>query len=290
VNAFAASWLALRERADARARSSALAGAVAPAADDEVLRVLDLGAGTGANIRYLADRLPPNQDWLVVDRDVVLLSLVPEYMRSWAGERGHRVTVEPGGLVVRGPRLECTIHTHCADVGNLGDPGLFEGRALVTCSALLDLVSERWVQALARQCLQNRAAALLALTYDGRVRCEPVEAEDATIRDLVNRHQRSDKGFGAALGPDAADCATQSFGALGYRVRREPSDWLLSPDSRDLQEELLDGWSRAAIEIEPGGADWIESWLARRLGHVAAGRSHISVGHQDVAAWPPGDR
>jgi hypothetical protein len=251
--------------------------------------VLDLGAGTGANVRYLADRLPPNQDWMIVDRDSVLLSLVPEHMRAWAGERGYRVSAAPEGLVVRGPRLECAIHLRSADLRDL-EPALFEKRALVTCSALLDLVSERWVRALARQCLQHRAEVLLALTYDGRVRCEPVEAEDAAIRDLVNRHQRSDKGFGAALGPGAADCAMQSFGALGYRVRREPSDWLLSPDSQGLQAELLDGWARAAIELEPEGADWIESWLARRLEHVAAGRSFVSVGHLDVAAWPPDDR
>ena len=69
-------------------------------------------------------------------------------------------------------------------------------------------------------------------------------AEDDAIRDLMNRHQRaSDKGFGRAAGPDAVDCAERSFAAAGYQVRREASDWMLLPEQRALQRQLIEGWA-----------------------------------------------
>ena len=40
-----------------------------------------------------------------------------------------------------------------------------------------------------------------------------------------------------------------------------------------------------ALELEPAQSVAIRGWLARRLTHVDAGRSHITVGHDDLAAW-----
>jgi hypothetical protein len=286
MSGFSGEWLALREPADRAARSAALAGELGALAPGETLDILDLGSGTGANARYLAGLLPPVQRWLMVDNDPALLATMPGLMRSWADASGYRVKIEGAELLVRGENLTCTIRTRFANLAELPDPTLFEGCALVTASALLDLVSERWMRALADACGRKGAAALLALTYDGRIQCEPSEPEDVAIRELVNRHQRSDKGFGSALGPDAISSAERCFGALGYRVRREQSDWRLPAEARDLQERLLEGWAEAAVAMAPAEAGRIAGWLARRLVHVHAGRSHLIVGHQDLAAWP----
>ena len=98
---------------------------------------------------------------------------------------------------------------------------LFTGRDLVTASALLDLVSEYWLGALAAMCREKQSVVLFALSYDGRITCSPTEPADEAIRSLVNRHQRTDKGFGPALGPGAAGQASDLFEALGYRVLRD---------------------------------------------------------------------
>src|SRR5262245_30585886 len=72
---FSAEWLALREPADHRARSVDLSRAVgARLIDRHPVRVVDLAAGTGSNLRYLARFLPPRQHWRLVDRDTALLA------------------------------------------------------------------------------------------------------------------------------------------------------------------------------------------------------------------------
>jgi hypothetical protein len=286
VNDFSADWLALREPADIAARSVPLTRAIAgPLRVDEEAHVLDLAAGTGSNVRYLAEHLPPRQRWLLVDHNPALLAQVPIRMSSWGAARGYEPIGARGGLVLRGGRCTCHLETCLLDLTTLDDDSIFAGRALVTASALLDLVSETWLRLLAARCRENCAAVLFALTYDGAIRCAPEDPEDEMIRELVNRHQRIDKGFGAALGPDAAVLTERCFAGLGYRVRREQSDWDLPPDAMELQRQLIEGWAQAAAATAPEQAPSIRGWRARRLTHVENLQSRLTVGHEDLAAW-----
>src|SRR5690606_22627873 len=74
---FSADWLALRAGADRRARDEGLAARLsAHFAVREGLRVLDLGAGTGAMLAATAPLLPSGQSWRLVDGDAALLARV----------------------------------------------------------------------------------------------------------------------------------------------------------------------------------------------------------------------
>ena len=254
-----AHWLALREPADAVARSAALTRAAVDALPrHRSPRILDLGSGTGSNARYLAPYLPAGSQWLLVDKDPSVLAAAPYETRE-------------------------------LDLGARDAPEIFVGRDLVTASALLDLVSTPYLAWLADRCRAHRAVALFALTYTGRSSCTPVEPEDGMICALLNRHQQqSDKGFGPAAGPDAVARAEEALAAAGYRVRREPSDWHLEPAAKELQRLLIQGWADAALEMAPFERDAIADWLARRVTHVEAGRSRIMVCHEDLAAFPLG--
>lgn len=255
-------WLALREAVDHASRSAALTAEVAAALPaDRPLRIVDLGSGTGSNVRYLSPRLPAPQRWLLVDRDASLLARA-------------------------GARAGAEFHTKATELGNL-DEAIVAGAHLVTASALLDLVSDRWLRDLASACRRHRAVALFALSYNGRSTCNPPEPEDEQVRELFNAHQRqSDKGFGTAAGPDAVEQAVAAFGQAAYLVSRAATDWILLPEMRTLQTQLIAGWAEAAAEMAPGQSTLISKWHARRISHVDAGRSTIVVGHDDVAAIP----
>jgi hypothetical protein len=277
MGTFSAEWLRLREPVDHAARSAALTGEVLRARLRGPIGILDLACGTGSNLRYLRGQVlnfnihdqnrrntrpdPYRElDWLLVDHDPALLSLVSPAPNVRTVER---------------------------DLRELDDD-LFAGRALVTASALLDLVSETWLRQLVARCRAHEAAALFALTYDGRLAFEPAEPDDALIRDLVNRHQRTDKGFGPALGPAAVAAAADLFRSNGHEVRIASSDWVLrrtsAPDA--LQEQLIDGWAEAASEMAADRAGIIEAWRRQRRSHVTSGQAVLTVGHQDLAALP----
>lgn len=290
---FSADWLTLREPADRRARASnglvqslverfGIAGASS-------LSALDLGTGTGANVRVVASHLRHPQHWRLVDRDGDLLRQLPKHIAAWALDRGAVVGGGASCFTARGETLDCAFEVCEADLRKLADDTIFgpifEGRALVTASALLDLVSESWLEVLVRRCLTGGAAVLFALTYDGRMTCTPEDADDAWICALVNRHQRLNKGLGPALGPEAAPTAVRLLQAVGYHVEVAASDWVLGPSDTGLQRALLEGWAEAAAELARAERSRANGWLARRLGHLDAGASLVIVGHQDVAGW-----
>ncbi len=284
-----ANWLLLREPADTAARSAAVTRSLVEAIGGrDSIRVLDLGTGTGANVRYLVPHLPRRQQWLIADRDPDLLAMGQVRMASWAAAHGLGLHARSQGYAIHGEQLNCDVETRVLDLGSLDDASLFTGRDLVTASALLDLTSEPWLRTLAGRCRAGGAAVLFALSYNGRSTCSPAEAEDDMVRDLLNRHQRTDKGLGGqAAGPEAAALAVRCFTDAGYHVHAERSDWALGSPENELQRQLVAGWARAAIELMPDAAGTIADWRRRRDGHIDTNDSRIVVGHDDMAAWLP---
>jgi len=266
MDSFSADWLALREPADHAARAAGLTSRAAEWLRTRPgLRAVDLAAGSGSNVRYLLPRLADVAHWTLVDYDPALLAQAWRLLTPVAREAGRSFDVRQGDL-----RALETLP--------------LEGCGLVTASALLDLVSPAWLQAFAARCRDAGVAVLCTLSYDGRIACTPPDDDDERVRALVNQHQRTDKGFGPALGPDAARAAVEAFAAAGFIVHTGDSDWVLDATHAELQRQLLDGWAGAARELAPGEAAAIDAWLTRRLAHVAAGTSRLVVGHVDLVA------
>jgi hypothetical protein len=266
MSGFSAVWLALREPYDLRARNPGVLDAVAGAfAEQTSISVVDLACGAGATLRAIAQHLTPHQNWRLVDNDLGLLA------RASASPR------PPGVNVVTRP-IDLVRDLELALEGPLD---------LVTASALLDVVSLEWLDRLVVEAAARQLPLYAALTYDGRTVFVPSEGLDAEIVACFNAHQRTDKGFGPALGPTAAERAAERFEHLGYAVVQGRSDWVLGPDDLAIQEALFAGWAEVgelSAVLSPG---LIPAWLARRRSHLAQGRSSLRLGHIDVFARPP---
>lgn len=228
---FTPDWLALRQDADATARSTRLlaplrAHLAAVPRSTERLVIWDLGCGIGSLGRWLAGRLPGPQHWVLYDRDPELLAQAGANMPGTAADGG-RVTVE----------------TRAGDLTGLRAAD-FAGVSLVTASALLDLLTFAQVSALAAAIVEARCPALFALSVVGRVELTPADPLDAAFAAAFNAHQR----HGARLGPDAVTAAAEAFERHGAVVHRSPSPWLLGPDRAALLGQWLSGWVAAAGE------------------------------------------
>lgn len=282
MSGFSADWLAQREPFDAAARSSALGAELrAHLTRNAPLEILDLGSGAASNLRYLAPLLGGAQRWRLADHDPRLLEAALAATHAWADARGCHVARAGSTLTIRGGGLDCEVWCEPCDLAELAAVELPRG-GLVTAAALLDLVSQRWLDELARRCRAANAAVCFALTYDGRTTLTPAEPEDGEVLELFNRHQLGDKGFGPALGPGAAPAAEMTFRAHGYDVRAARSDWFVGPAEQALQRALLDGWRGAAVELAPERGSTLAAWHERRRAHVAAGRSAFRIGHSDI--------
>lgn len=258
MSGFSPDWLALRAAADARARDGGLAARLgAHFAGRAGLRVLDLGAGTGANLCATAPLLPGAQHWLLADHDPALLALAEA----------------PAGTFVERRAIDLA-----GDLAPLFDPV----PDLFTASAFLDLCGATWLDRLAEAAVRHGAALYAVLSYDGREVWEPSHPSDPQVLAAFHADQRRDKGLGPALGPDAHAHLAARLGALGHAVHQAASDWVLAPPRDAALIAALAAGSAAAVAGALGPAR-AEAWRAAR---TSARR--VTVGHRDLLALPPG--
>lgn len=253
MTGFDPDWLALRHVADLRARNPLLAAALtALFRERSGLRVVDIGAGSGMNLRALAPLLPAGQDWLAIDHDADLLA---------------RIEAPPG----------VSVRTRQADL-SAGLAAHVAGADLVTCSAFLDLAGREVVADLAGAVAAAGAAFLAVLTYDGRQRWEGGHPADAAMLAAFNADQRRDKGLGPALGPDAHAETVRALEDAGMTVAEGPSDWRLeAPRDAALIAELARGTAKALAAAVPAADAWHR---ARRA------CPRVVIGHRDLLAVP----
>jgi SAM-dependent methyltransferase len=293
ARSFDADWLALRAPADAVARSSALtrrfAEAVA-AGEQRPARLLDLAAGTGANLRFLAPRLGAAgiaaQTWRLVDYDPDLLAACIDACRTWAGSNGWSLHDNGAGFRIVADGWHASVRCVRRDLSRGVDTlPVQPGEAVVT-TALLDLVSHDWMEGLVRLVDRTGGPVLATLTDDGLLRFAPFDALDATVAGLFEAHQHRDKGFGPALGTTATAVLAGLLGRTGWPVAVRRSAWVLGAESRSLLSETIRGIATAAKEQDPARTTETEAWLARRVSQAEAGGLRLVVGHRDLFAQP----
>jgi hypothetical protein len=265
MSGFSVEWLTLRESYDQRARNSVVLDAVATLFKSKnTVRVTDLACGAGSTLRTLSPHLPAQQHWDLVDNDPRLLKAAS------GGARSNDISINTIQLDLIGD-FETTLN---------------RPTDLITTSALLDLVSESWLDRFAHHVASRAVPVYAALSYDGRIDLSPADPMDVALAAAVNDHQRTDKGFGPALGPSAAGAAISCFEELGFSIVQGNSDWVIGTADTQIQIELLDGWASAAREIGSLPKREIDDWRLRRKAAVERVASTMRVGHVDFVATP----
>ncbi len=277
MSGFDARWLDLREPVDHRSRNEQLARALARHfAGRTATSILDLGCGTGSNLRATAPLLGAVQHWTLVDHDRALLEAAIQRLSSWADTaecRGTELALSKGGKQILVLLRRADLWRDLEDV--------FAARAdLVTASALFDLGSADFIAEVAAAVARSRAAFYTVLTYNGAQRWTPKHEADPAMAAAFRRHQAGDKGFGAAAGPMAPALLAAAFDAAGYWVRDGDSGWRLEAGDEALIAELAAGFAAAVRETELVPPAKVADWQT-------VARTGALVGHTDTLALPP---
>jgi hypothetical protein len=264
-----AEWLAARAAADAGARAATehtllpllirhLADQARAQGCAEEVQVLDLGAGSGANRRWLAPRLPLPQQWVLLDSDPAILNHLD------AGSASAEVRI--GGLEALPDWLARTA-----------------GQSrLLTCSAVLDVLFIPDLDELCDRLAVSRTPALLSLSVTGELNIRPPDPLDSVLLSAFNEHQRR----GGRAGPDAPDLVAIRLREAGMVVAAEPTPWRLAAENVAFVHRFLAERVSAAVEQRPELGDAAARWLARRSREAGQRPFQLTVGHVDLLALP----
>jgi SAM-dependent methyltransferase len=256
---FAAAWLDQREPFDRAARSRALAIGFLGTIPSQAC-VVDLAAGTGSNAAFLAAIDPRAHRWRLVDHDDNLLA------------HAARRDASRADLL----RL---------DLARQLDEAL-DGAHAVTAASFLDLVSQGWCERFVQIVARRRLSTLIALTFDGRIAWRPRDPDDSMLHRAFLRDMRRDKGFGPAMGAEAARILTAELRRRGGIVEVTDSRWRITPGDAAMLDAMIRGITDAAAQISAGDVPAIDAWRARRSEQCLRGELTLTVGHVDVwARW-----
>jgi hypothetical protein len=258
-----ASWLLARRAADDAAREATV-DTLLPALIDRLrrspgrdVRMIDIGAGSGANQRWLAPRLPFRQHWVHLDHDRAILA--------------HTHDVGETELVVGGiDRLAGLLD---------GEPGA----TVITCAAVLDVLAGSDLELLCELIIAHRVPALLSLSVTGEVTIEPPDVADHDLLEAFDDHQRR----GGRAGPDAPRIVVERCRNAGVPVAQLPTPWVLDATSDDsFVARFLTERVEAALQQEPSLGPTGTRWLTDRLAGLGDPASRIWVGHVDLLILP----
>lgn len=281
---FDATWLALREPADAFARDPALAERLVSLLPKRP-HLVDLGAGTGSLFRWLAPQIGGAQAWTLVDSDAALVEEAFDTIARRAEGIGLTVSApNKRTLLVHAPEGAWRVEGLIADLADAPDWLPKRGADAVVCSALLDLVSEDWLEDLADVV---ECPFYASMTVVGRDRFLPPHPLDGVVAQAFRRDQRRDKGFdGPALGGGAPAAAARAFATRGFAVEQAGSAWELGPRRhRELLLELMLGHADAA-SAHLRQPRRIEAWTEARSRQWRQNRLRAVIGHRDLLALP----
>lgn len=260
-----ADWLTLRRPADEAAREgtqrlltrlSRYLRAQGGTAQGTSVHVIDLGAGTGANQAWLAQRLPFPTHWTLLDHDRDLLH---HPVHTTNGVRVH------GGLTEVPTLLDA-------------DPA----PSILTCSALLDLLTPGELDDLADLLTSRSLPALFSLTVTGEVTLVPADEDDARIATAFDAHQSRED----LTGPRAAAYFAARLRETGAEVVEAATPWRLTAAQGDLMTRYLTDRVDAAIEQDPSLEITARRWLDRRLQQLDRQDLAVVVGHVDLLVLP----
>lgn len=288
-------WLLLRYDADRDARSQAVESLVHEHVEDrDFVRVLDLAAGAGAGMIYLAPRLPvPRQQWTLLDRDPALAERVRTGVRTFQRRipgiehRGDEILFDDNRVTYQaltGDFLSpaCPIYDQPVDLVVVH--ALFDLLPAETLDRFLALAMSRWRDA--------RPAFYFTIHLDHGFALAPAHPDDDRVRALFHAHMQRPQSAGRALGPDSAGVLLTSLRAVGLEVEHASSPWRIGARETAFLQANLDFVEDAARDMIVDGdptmrMDELERWLAHRRDAIAAEALTMEIAHQDIwATWP----
>jgi hypothetical protein len=280
MTGFSAQWLALREPADHRARDRTLQNKVCEQlanvarTEQRAVRLIDLGCGSGSNLRALATSLPEQQHWTLVDYDPLLLAAARAALIAWADE----VINDSTSLTLRKNNKILEIEFSQVDLARDIERVLAWPADVITAAAFFDLVAESW---LVRFCQALRTTLYTVLTYDGSEQWLPPHSADSAMLKAFHAHQKTDKGFGVAAGPDATSAMQRELTARGFQVTLASSPWKIDQTEAAFIHALATGSAAAVRETGLLNELEVNQWFTARMS-----AQHCMVGHWDILATP----
>jgi hypothetical protein len=257
------------------------------------LRVLEVGAGLGTMVARLIDwGLLGHAHYVMLDVEKLSLEDAPGWLTQWAAQRGHTVSPERDGLVIRGDggKLEVRVQIVCSEIAEFLRSTLPEERAdLLIANAVLDMVDVPATLPGLFALLVKQGLYWFSINFDGETLFEPEHPDDASLMAAYHRGMDERVLYGTQAGD------SRSGRHLFHHLRRAgasilasgSSDWVVHAEAGGQYHadeahfvafilHTIEEGLTARADVDQSA---LQAWLATRRSQLASGEL-LYLAHQ----------
>ena len=286
-NKFSKSWINMRIEYDNDSRSNILNKYLKNNKYMPDIELIDMCCGSGNFLIWSIKNKLFFKKYTLVDNDVNLLKSVKSNLRkNIPKEFKIKSNTNNLDLILRKDKYTSSnvlIKKNDCDKFNYKTK-IFH---IISYSAALDLMSKSSIKEAIKR-VNNLNAIYFSLCFNGIVKWTPANTFDKYILSFFNKHQRRDKGFGAALGLQSIDFVNRYSIKQGMKVNTKNSPWIVNnktnKDKTFMNRYLLD-IKKALFHMEGIDKDILRKWYKDKKSDIEKKSIKLYVGHQDMLIY-----
>ena len=267
ISEFDSAWLDTRYPFDLEARNREVESFIRKSfPEGKNLRVLDLGAGNGANLRYFSSRWESLRHWTLLDHNPELMKVC----KSWVNAQDD---------------LDLELNCREGSLSSFDEVVSSADFDLVMANALFDLTTQDEFELVSATLKEYELPLLFTLNYSG-MKFYPEDSFDQEVEVSYAKHMRQSGGKVEFMGERAGPAMAEMLLQQGATVVKGESYWHISPGDRQMLNYKIGFIENALSDLYPEGpnAEKGKEWLEKRKNQLRQGNLTIKVSHWDLAA------
>ena len=274
----------MRVEYDETSRSSALVDYLNKIPKKYEIDLIDFCCGTGSFLIWALNKNISFQNCILVDYDIKLLKSIKSNLRTYLKSK---YTIQSNTnnlnlLIKKNSKTISSVSIEKYDCDEYSHKN--KSLHIISYSAALDLMSKSSID-IALKKIKKNSILYFSLCFNGSVRWTPTNTFDKYILTFFNNHQRSDKGFGNALGHKSIEYLKKKADKLDFNITITDSPWIIKnkseKDTAFMKRYLLD-IRKSLFHMEGIDKNILRKWYEDKKYDLENKKIKLYVGHNDV--------
>ena len=277
-------WLDERYRFDAVARNPTIEQKFLHSLPSkDTISLVDVGAGSGANGRYLMEKIPANQQWVLIEQNPDFSKASLQVLQQHARHQGYTSFLEQDTLTLQTPTKTIQVNAKQGSLLEIENMTDLSHTDAVVANAVFDLFTPHQFDTFVSTIARYQLIFLSTLNYEN-MHFSPNTPQDEKMIALYHAHMLRPQTVGTAMGPDCIPQISEILKKYRYAVDTGSSIWNIHSKDEKMMQYLLNFMESSITELPPSPEDalLLQQWVKQK---EEAADFTLTIEHQDILGY-----